>query len=168
MSESVILMIKPTVNLFELLDWCAKYQRHDMYPQDVLTRFNIGLYQYHQGIDWKNSASSGESYMSCVIHWLMIASRLRLPVEDYISYKLTDSEVRINTEEFVYSVSASTQQLFYMKNCDLSNYQRKSRVKIPRLTEHLSVCINHCIGKVPVRFMTGSVEIAMRIMCGKL
>jgi hypothetical protein len=61
-------------NLFDIIQWCHDYPPFDKFPVTPERRFGIGLYQIHQGMDWKDGGvNKYESLAAAVLHFTQTA-----------------------------------------------------------------------------------------------
>src|SRR6266550_1127295 len=69
-------------NILELQEWVRFYDINGKYPANILERFAIGIYQIKDGMEWKDTLNKNESWCAAFIHFLTVAEKLNLPIED--------------------------------------------------------------------------------------
>ena len=159
-----------TTDLIDLQIWCREFSYKTKYPADEMRRFAIGFYQIYQGIEWKDTASSCESYAAAAIHFLMVSEMLELDVETYLPRDLGDSAYGTTDGVFkclLYKLSKAQSYLVYMTN-EKNIVNRKGRYDPSKLCSCLSSCISHCFGLIRPADRAKAVELATQIMTGVL
>lgn len=143
-----------TVDLLELKEWCREYQVRGTMPQPPNVRFGIGLYQIGQGDKWEVTSSgltnAGlQSYMSCVLHMLMLASALSVsPEVTFKSMRLDEIQVeRMSVKDLLYSLCKVQQHVIYHLHGLGST--RKCRFNPSVVERHLGRVISDMFARVP-------------------
>jgi hypothetical protein len=159
-------------NIIGLQLWCREYELHNKYPVDILTRFNIGVYQIHQGMAWKdNGLNKYESYCAATLHFIMVAARLNLKLEDYLLLdvdELPESYLDKEVKELLYLISACTQQLYYSTVAARRKLKRSSRYNEAKFEKLLAKLIEKMISIVPKEYRREGRIKACEIMLGVL
>lgn len=148
-------MDKPQLchDMQELRDWCAKYQDYGPMRHCPAIRFGIGFYQIGQAMSWSGLGSGGvsdvadQSWMSCVLHMMMVGTALQIEPEARL-YGPTGSIEgakghRLTLQQLFIHLGVTQQQLVYNLHSDGSG--RKSRYSPKTLEASLSLIISHCL-----------------------
>ena len=152
----------------EVCAWCKHYHVNNRYPVGTLKRFGIGLYQIHQGMDWRATEARYEGYMSAVLNWLMLSEGLGVPVYKYLKYDCFREESEyVSDNSFIRSISTAQQMVHY---ADRLGAMRRSdcRYNVETLAEHLAVCISYCLYKIPLKRMKKTMQESVDILTGDL
>lgn len=143
-----------TVDLLELKEWCREYQVRGTMPQPPNIRFGIGLYQIGQGDKWDITShgltdAGRQSYMSCAMHMLMLASCFGVSPETQFSSMRLDEivGVRLSDKDLLYSLCKVQQHVIYHHHGLGST--RKSRFNPAVIEKHLSRIISDMFARVP-------------------
>ncbi|HEX9232697.1 MAG TPA: hypothetical protein VF849_01475 [Blattabacteriaceae bacterium] len=152
-------------NILELQEWVRFYDINGKYPANILERFAIGIYQIKDGMEWKDTLNKNESWCAAFIHFLTVAEKLNLPIEDKISLSLPAFGAILN-ENLLLNLSRAQQDIFYKYNSGKT--QRSSRYNSERLTINLSKVLSICYCKVPKEERPEGFYNASSIMIGKL
>ena len=158
MSLQILAPIKSD-NILELQEWVSFYDKNGKYPANILERFAIGLYQIKDGMEWKDIVNKNESWCAAFIHFLTVAEKLGLPIEQEIKEDTLDIG-------FLLFISRAQQDIFYKHNAGKT--QRSSRYNEERLTVNLGKILSICYSKVPKEERPEGFYNATSIMLGKL
>lgn len=157
-------------DIFDLMYWCKDYERRNKFPATLLNRFAIGFYQIHQGMSWKDGGiNKYESYAASVLHLMMVAVRLDLPIEDYVKIGLKEYPLYLMENECYHllkNLSAAQQMLFYANKNNKT--KRSSRYSPDKLNQYLSRAIFILISIIPPELRTECFEKASAIMTKEL
>lgn len=156
--------------IFGILYWCKDYEKRCKYPATILNRFAIGFYQIHQGMEWKdNGINKYESFAASALHFMMVAVRLELPIEEFLEIRL-DTLAQINDNKWpsvlLQHLSGAQQQLFYANKANKTG--RASRYNKEKLTKRLGISIRTLIAIIPPTIRVDCFYAAARIMTKEL
>ncbi len=159
--QTTIQTLRPikSDDIGKLMEWCSFYDQNGKYPATILERFAIGLYQIQSGMEWKDIANKNEAWCAAFIHFLTLAEKLNLPVEQEIYPGTLDIG-------FLLFISKAQQDIFYKHNTGKT--QRSSRYNPERLTVNLGRILSICYSKVPKEERLQGFYDATSIMLGKL
>lgn len=160
-------------NLIGIQNWCKEYNRFNKFPTTPINRFLIGVYQIHQGMDWKdNGLNKYESYCASFLHFVMLAEMLELDIAEPelpITFNLNKIP-KLYFESFVKSIlkciSICAKQLIYSSNTNKT--KRKSRYDKEKLRHNLMLLSWFMIGIVPCEYRMEGIYVASEIMIGLL
>lgn len=153
--------------VMELLEWVSDYNRRTKYPNEPLKLFAIGFYQIHQGMKWRDGGvNKYESYAASALHFMRIAAKLGLAIEEYVRNDLCNDIFRFMDQAaypILKSLSETQQQLFYVDACNKVK-SRRARYNQQALTESLGESISLLIKTIPPEFRVQCFYEASRIM----
>ena len=133
------------MNLFEIQGLCRNEIRAGKYSVSIHQRFIIGMYQIYQGMEWKGTDSSGESFMSAIFHWLVVCEEAKLEIENYISKDISKwGEGYVSDIEFILAQSKVAQMLNYYSG---GTGRASRRYKKDVFEENIATCIEYCAFK---------------------
>ncbi len=162
MSLQILAPIKSD-NIGELMEWVSFYDKNGKYPANILERFAIGLYQIQSGMQWKDILNKNEAWCAAFIHFLVVAEKLDLHVENEINI---DKLYYISPQELLLLISKAQQDVFYKHNSGKT--LRSSRYNPKRLTENISKILIALIYGIEKEELKEGFYNATSIMIGKL
>jgi len=157
-----------TLDLIELQSWCRNQHKNARYKCDAAHRLLIGNYQVVQGLEWKNNASSDESYLAAVIHWIIVAEILKVPLEQYLHTDIFKGNVHmVGDREFIMAQSRVSQMVIYGE-AGQKTKRGSTRFKKDILGENMATMINYCMYRTNTDKIKEAMQLAMEIMSGVL
>lgn len=167
----MILRSINTTKLPEILEYCRNLEEFQraigIPPADRLERFCIGFYQLNGAIGWKNTPCESESYMSAMIHFLVVMESLKFPAEQWLPADLLDLERVIpNWEKMMLRSSKAMQNLFYARQAGKTI--RSARYSPKQLEADLAMLIRSCITGVATNQRQPALYHATEILASKV
>lgn len=158
---------KSVSKIVDLCMWCREAQRlhPNLRRSSAKDRFAIAIYQIHQGIAWKKTVSSDESYAASIIHFIMTAEQLDAAIESWLATDILDfPHCPIDWKHLLEHISRAQQMIFY--HSDKS--RRAARYNAEKLAISIAKIVGYLFNCITPQKRTIALYDAMEIMTGVL
>lgn len=163
----MILRSIDSTQLSDLLEYCRQL---DNFQQSIgipsnnrLDRFCIGFYQLSGAYSWRGTPCQAESWMSAAIHFMVVAEKSGIPLEEHIPADLQKlSSIGPDFQRLLAAGAEIIRQLFYAKQAKKTF--RSSRYDYRVLEENLVYMTIACIKAVPAYYRSEAIFNATEIL----
>lgn len=150
------------------LTWCSIFHRLTPFPLSAQRRFQIGVYQLGQGIEWERQKlatphNAWQSYAAAAIH--VAASAYPWSLEKYLPERLEDIPERTDWPTLVVHLSTA-QRMFIYRDEPFPRWNK--RYNAGTLHQALGDLVVACFGMIPPDEREEAVVAEMNLICGVL
>ena len=161
----------------DLVTWCRIYAK-DTPISNPLIRFNIGVYQIGQALEWMEQGSQAipvvyQNLAAFCIHTITSVELVGLSFEDYFEYcnffKIP-ARFELDYRILILNISKMIQLLFYLSGSQSYHKmttERKKRLKKPEIGHIAFKLVEHVVGFIPGPQWGNAVENEVEILLGR-